>query len=297
MRRYYKVADFSFAVSLAGERDPDVYLGSFRPFECAECAEEDKLFELCETESLPMASSTEFLEEDRNDMGNVRLYRVDGGYRVDLSYADGDAPHVFETDSGFACVRAAIWWDDRYVTTALSSMLRIAFSQAVLDRKAVSMHASVVVNEGKAFMFMGKSGTGKSTHSRLWIDAVSGTELLNDDNPIVRVFEDRAVVYGSPWSGKTPCYRNESAPLAGMIRLKQAPHNRFVSKEDIAAFSALLPGCSVLRHDERLHESLCMTLSELVEKTCVGEMECLPDRDAALVCREGILNDDRNKSI
>lgn len=297
MRRFYKVADFCFAVSLIGDRDPDNYLRSFLPFKCAKCTDEDKLFELCETELLPEAPSSGFLEEDRNDMGLVRLYRVSGGYRVELSYAYGDAPHVFETDGGFACVRATIRWDDRYVATALSSMLRIVFSQAVLGRKAVSMHASVVVNEGKAFMFMGKSGTGKSTHSRLWIDAVPGTELLNDDNPIVRVFEDKTVVYGSPWSGKTPCYRDESAPLAGIVRLKQAPHNRFEPKEDIAAFSALLPGCSVLRHDDGLHESLCMTLSEIVERVCVGEMDCLPDRDAALICRDGILNDDRNKSI
>ena len=59
--------------------------------------------------------------------------------------------------------------------------------------------------------------------------------------------------YGSPWSGKTPCYKNESAPLAGVIRLRQAPANRFEPMEDIAAFSLLLPGCSVLRQDKKLH--------------------------------------------
>ena len=63
---------------------------------------------------------------------------------------------------------------------------------------------------------MGKSGTGKSTHSRLWLENVPGATLLNDDNPIVRLTLVGAIVYGSPWSGKTPCYKNESAPLAGV---------------------------------------------------------------------------------
>ena len=168
-------------------------------------------------------------------------------------------------------------------------MLRIAYAQAVLPFGAVSMHASVVVSDAKAFMFMGKSGTGKSTHSRLWLENVPGATLLNDDNPIVRLTGEGAIVYGSPWSGKTPCYKNESAPLAGVIRLRQAPANRFEPMEDIAAFSLLLPGCSVLRQDKKLHEALCMTLVGMAETVCVAQMNCLPDKDAALICRRGVL--------
>jgi hypothetical protein len=74
-----------------------------------------------------------------------------------------------------------------------------------------------------------------------------------------------------------------------MVRLKQAPQNMFAAKEDIEAFSLLLPGCSVLRQDKRLHEALCMTLVALADMTCVGEMECLPDKEAAEVCRGEVL--------
>lgn len=287
MTEHYTVADFSFAVTLLEERDLDMLLPSFRSFRSGASAEGDKLFELVEYASLPAREADVLLDEDSNDMGHTLLYRTPSGYRIELDYDNGQ-PHVVEFDEAVADVRAFIRWDDRFAKTALSSMLRIVFAQAILPHGAISVHASVVVNDGKGFLFMGKSGTGKSTHSRLWLNHIEGSWLLNDDNPIVRVTGEDVVVYGSPWSGKTHCYRNESAPVAGIVRLKQAPCNRFRVCEDIAAFSAVLPGCSVLRQDTRLHEALCETLAELTERTLVGELECLPDREAAEVCRRGM---------
>ncbi|MBQ3613469.1 MAG: phosphoenolpyruvate carboxykinase [Bacteroidales bacterium] len=287
MTEHYTVADFSFAVTLLEERDLDVLLPSFRSFRSKAPAEGDKLFELVEHASLPPREADVLLDEDSNDMGHTLLYRTPSGYRIELDYDNG-LPHVVEFDEAVADVRAFIRWDDRFVKTALSSMLRIVFAQAILPRGAISVHASVVVNDSKGFLFMGKSGTGKSTHSRLWLKHIEGSWLLNDDNPMLRLTEGGVRVYGSPWSGKTHCYRNESAPVAGIVRLKQAPRNRFRVCEDIAAFSAVLPGCSVLRQDMRLHEALCETLADLTEMTLVGELECLPDREAAEVCRRGM---------
>lgn len=287
MTEHYTVADFSFAVTLLEERDLDMLLPSFRSFRSKAPAEGDKLFELVEHASLPAREADVLLDEDSNDMGHTLLYRTPSGYRIELDYDNG-LPHVVEFDEAVADVRAFIRWDDRFAKTALSSMLRIVFAQAILPHGAVSVHASVVVNDGKGFLFMGKSGTGKSTHSALWLKHIEGSWLLNDDNPMLRLTEGGVRVYGSPWSGKTHCYRNESAPVAGIVRLKQAPRNRFRVCEDIAAFSAVLPGCSVLRQDTRLHEAMCETLAELTERTLVGELECLPDREAAEVCRRGM---------
>lgn len=287
MTEHYTVADFSFAVTLLEERDLDMLLPSFRTFRSGAPAEGEKLFELVEHASLPAREADVLLDEDSNDMGHTLLYRTPSGYRIELDYDNG-LPHVVEFDEAVADVRAFIRWDDRFARTALCSMLRIVFAQAILPHGAISVHASVVVNDGKGFLFMGKSGTGKSTHSGLWLKHIDGSWLLNDDNPMLRLTEGGVRVYGSPWSGKTHCYRNESAPVAGIVRLKQAPRNRFRVCEDIAAFSAVLPGCSVLRQDMRLHEALCETLAELTERTLVGELECLPDREAAEVCRRGM---------
>ena len=64
-------------------------------------------------------------------------------------------------------------------------------------------------DEARGYLFLGHSGTGKSTHARQWLAAFDDAWLLNDDNPILRVMEDGEVrVYGSPWSGKTHFYNN-----------------------------------------------------------------------------------------
>ena len=286
MTGYYKVADFCFAVTLLAERDLGVLLSSFCPFVWE--SGEEKLFELNETLALSQRPEAVLIDEDRNDMGHTRVFRVEDGYRVELRYGREDLVHVFETNSDFTKVSAVICWEDRYAPIALSSMLRIVFSQSIIHYAAVSMHASVVVNDGKAVLFMGKSGTGKSTHTRLWLEHIPGSSLLNDDNPIVRVVGDEVIAYGSPWSGKTHCYKNESAPAAGFVRLKQAPYNRYTPCEDIAAFKALLPGSSVLRQDKILHSILCGTLIEIAGMTKVGEMECLPDKDAAETCLKSV---------
>ena len=286
---YYKVADFNFGISLRNEVDLDKLLPSFRPFRNLSGADEAKLFELVERESLPERPDAQLIDETVNDMGHTKLYRRGGGYRIELRYGKDVQPHIADVNPDFTEVDAFLRWDDRYASLALSSMLRIVYSQAVLPHSAVSLHASVVVKDGKAVLFMGKSGTGKSTHSRLWLKNIPGTSLLNDDNPIVRLREDEAVVYGSPWSGKTHCYLNESAPVAAFVRLKQAPYNEFAVKEDVDAFKALLPGCSVVRHDPMLHSSLCATLIGLSSLVIVGEMACLPDKEAAEICYANVI--------
>ena len=286
---YYKVADFNFGISLRNEADLDKLLPSFRPFRNLSGIDEAKLFELVERESLPERPEALLIDETVNDMGHTKLYRRNGGYRIELRYGKDVQPHIADVNPDFTEVDAFLRWDDRYASLALSSMLRIVYSQAVLPHSAVSLHASVVVKDGKAVLFMGKSGTGKSTHSRLWLKNIPGTSLLNDDNPIVRLREDEAVVYGSPWSGKTHCYLNESAPVAAFVRLKQAPYNEFAVKEDVDAFKALLPGCSVVRHDPMLHSSLCATLIGLSSLVIVGEMACLPDKEAAEICYANVI--------
>lgn len=286
MTGYYKVADFCFAVTLLADRDLGVLLPSFCPFMC-DCGGE-KLFELNETASLSERPEAVLIDEDSNDMGHTRVFQVEDVYRVELRYGREDLVHVFETNADFTKVSAVICWEDRYAPVALSSMLRIVCSQAIIPHAAVSMHASVVVNDGKAVLFMGKSGTGKSTHTRLWLEHIPGSSLLNDDNPIVRIVGDEVIAYGSPWSGKTHCYKNEGALAAGFVRLKQAPYNKYSPCEDIAAFKALLPGSSVLRHDKILHSLLCGTLIEIAGLTKVGEMECLPNMDAAETCFKSV---------
>ena len=263
-------------------------LPSFLPFRCEEEGEELFRLEAFHT-SLPEDETAVRWEESVNDIGHSRLMRTEDGYRIVLRYTEQGTDHLMRTDQRFTKAQAVIDWNDPFAGAVLCSLLRIIFAQAVVYHRAVSIHASVVQLDGKGFLFMGKSGTGKSTHSALWMDRFEGCELLNDDNPILRLMPDGVMVYGSPWSGKTPCYKNHSCPLAGMARLRQAPMNRFVVQEDITAFITVLPGCSVIRKDAEQYDALCATLVELTGKVKVGTLDCLPDREAAMVCRSALI--------
>ena len=229
---------------------------------------------------------------------NHAVYLTTEGYKFVISDWEKRPVCAMRTSADMATVRITTMGAEHARCYGLNNALMIAFSFSSAYHKTILMHASVTLWQGKGHLFLGVSGTGKSTHSSLWLRHIEGTELLNDDNPIVRIVDGKALVYGSPWSGKTPCYRNECAPVAAMVRLKQGPRNRFEPKEDIEAFGAVLPGCSVLRQDRRLHDALCATLTVLTEIVCVGEMECLPDKEAAEICRGEALKDDRlNLSI
>ena len=168
------------------------------------------------------------------------------------------------------------------------------FAQAATLHRTVLMHASVVVKGGRGYAFLGESGTGKSTHSALWLRVFEDAELLNDENPAVRLMDDRHVyIYGTPWSGKTPCYKNWKVKLAAWVRLEQAPVNSFTHKTGIGAFVTLLPSCSAMRWNDRLYAALCDLLEGCIRYVPVGHLQCRPDEEAVSVCYNELMKRSR----
>ena len=157
--------------------------------------------------------------------------------------------------------------------------LWVAFGLVAVPDGAIPVHTSTIVCHDRAVLFLGESGTGKSTHTRLWRENIEGAHLLNDDSPIIR---STAVAYGSPGSGKTPCYRNLHYPIAAIVRLSQAPHNRMRRLSALEALGALLPSCPPsFAYDEQLQDAVCETLSQLIATVPVYHLECLPNAEAA----------------
>ena len=190
------------------------------------------------------------------------------------------------------------------------------FNIAALERRAVAVHSSVISLDGRAVLFLGESGTGKSTHTRLWREHIPGARLLNDDSPIIRIAPEGAaeaasapaadtipalqgvLACGSPWSGKTPCYRNVSHPIAGIVRLSQAPQNRIRRLRPIEAIGALLPSCPPsFAHDERLEDAICRLVSQIVAQVPVYHLECLPDAAAARLSCRTVFGDDAPNTL
>ncbi len=174
--------------------------------------------------------------------------------------------------------------------SVLRFALWTAYSIAGLRLGAVLVHSSVAMCDGKAVMCLGESGTGKSTHTRLWINNIGRAWLLNDDSPIVRYSDGEVRVYGSPWSGKTDCYIAENYPIAGFLRLEQKKENTIRRLGTVESFTALQPSCPpCMAKEERCMDLLVAFISKVIERVPVYRMGCLPDADAARLSHKTIM--------
>lgn len=169
----------------------------------------------------------------------------------------------------------------------LSTALMLMFTYNAASKGMLLIHASVIGFSGKANIFLGKSGTGKSTHSRLWLENIPGADLLNDDNPILGFNpEGKLCIYGSPWSGKTPCYRNVCAEVNAIVRLEQAPQNSISLKKGIEAYTTLVASVSAIRWNRFLMDNIIATVEKASQSVPVYQLDCLPNPDAARLCQK-----------
>ena len=166
-------------------------------------------------------------------------------------------------------------------------MMMYAFRGSFFD--TLLIHASLVRNNGYGYALIAQSGTGKSTHTSLWLKHIDGSDLMNDDNPIVRIIDNKPMIYGSPWSGKTPCYRNIKAPLGAITKIDRAKQNSVERLSPTIAFSQILPSCSSMKWDKVVFRNTYDTVIKLIEAIpSVNVLHCLPDEDAARTCYNAI---------
>lgn len=194
-------------------------------------------------------------------------------------------------DSRTAEVEQLSWSGYRSTQFSIYSTLRshvvdhlglIAFNYAALAHDALILHSSVVENSGKGYLFLGESGTGKSTHTKLWLKHIEGSEILNDDAPIVRIIDGAAIVCGSPWSGKGRVFKNKCVPIHGIYRLSQAPYNQLTALDSRTAFAAMLHSCLPPLMEVEQHTDMAFeTLSTILTLTKQFHLACLPDQAAA----------------
>jgi hypothetical protein len=176
-------------------------------------------------------------------------------------------------------------------THIFERLLILMYALATAGSDTLVLHAVVVSREGKGYIFLGPSRTGKSTHARLWLLNVEGTKLVNDDFPVVR----DGVVYGSPWGGFfTSCYRDVSYPIGGMVRLNQASHNTIHRRSGIETYLNLqwFDFCRLRGYPiaEDIDEGLHQTENRLASTIPMWQLDCLPDEEAARLCHETIVN-------
>lgn len=336
-----------------------------------------------QTEGYRELDAFDFVDAD----ADCRFGCDEQGYLLTMTPRDGSSPARFRTAYGATTTLSDI--TPEHTPALFRFGVWLMFNIAAVARQAVAIHSSVICRDGCAVLFLGESGTGKSTHTRLWREHIPGAELLNDDSPVVRIIprgastaaekpaasiaatpagaqisgeistqapqtispdvleregqeqeiaantnkdfaanpvensavspafareqfatpasatqstenpventapdRPRVMAFGSPWSGKTPCYRNLSYPIRAIVRLSQAPHNSIRRLRPIEAIGALLPSCPPsFAYDQTLNDALCRIISDVVAEVPVYHLACLPDAAAAELAFETLFGE------
>ncbi|MDE6309311.1 MAG: hypothetical protein K2L93_03825 [Muribaculaceae bacterium] len=175
-------------------------------------------------------------------------------------------------------------------TYFLSHALMIAYMLGTSGNGTLLIHASAVTHGSKAYLFQGRSGTGKSTHASLWTRNIDGAELLNDDHPVIRFTADgTAMAYGSPWSGKTHCYRNVAAPIGAFVRIVRGKENVLRQLPLLNAYASLTSSVFFVPFlSDKLRDVRHAVVERLASTVPCYEMHCRPDDDAAITCCNGL---------
>lgn len=161
-------------------------------------------------------------------------------------------------------------------------------SERMIDYDVLLFHGSAVAVDGEAYLFGAPSGTGKSTHARLWRRLFGQRAvMINDDKPFLKCAENEIIVYGNPWDGKHHLSANTSAPLKAVCILKQDAVNHIEAVSARGILPDLLMQCYRPDDPGRVEKSL-----ELIGRICshaqLYRLGCNTDPAAAAVAYEGM---------
>lgn len=287
MKKVYKVAGHTFAVVMP---DVDLTWNEMQKYEPFLTEDQDNyLYTIELINEMPDTSDKQFVvvSNSGKDMPRVELYEWDGKWLMEIAPTmDAPARAYMIADKEFTISQFRILGSRKF---SVERVMTLMFIMATSYKNTLMMHASVTIHAGKGYLFLGKSGTGKSTHSRLWINNIEGCELLNDDHPALRVEDSGEVrVYGTPWSGKTPCYRNISVPVGAIVDLHQAKKNEIRRLSVPEAYAATYVSYGGMRFDREQANCLHATNSLIVSLVPCFRLDCLPNAEAAFLCHKTV---------
>lgn len=166
-----------------------------------------------------------------------------------------------------------------YNYTIPEIMIGVAFRTMILNHMGVVLHCSALKYKNQGIVFSAPSGTGKSTHTQLWIKHREA-EVINDDSPAIRMFGNEAILYGTPWSGSTQRFTKDKLPLKAIVILQQHPTNEIVKLKPHEVVSKIMPRMFLPYHDSQLMEVAMSHLEKLIQIVPVYLLKCTPEIEA-----------------
>ena len=280
---------FFFKLHLPEEQDIDRLLPSFRPFRCVTDIQGRAIFNfVAVSSSLSEKGIIRVLEETESDLGHIRLLEMAEGYRVECVILPV-VRYMFCMQNLFTLAMANIRWDDPYAGEVLCSLFayRLFTGNTLFGEEFLSMPPPWHGGEKLTFSWV-KAVRVRAPMRYNGLNVFQKSELLNDDNPTIQcgIRTQHRIWYPMEW--KTPCYKNRCFPVRRNCTSPASGCQPVRSSKDVDAFITLLPGCSAIRLHSYLCNGLYDTLAETVSAVPVGELDCLPDEGAALLCEESL---------
>lgn len=290
---YFCVAEHYISISFVENQiNSSQLIRSFKPFQCEQPQDSDALlFQLVVDDTLTRIPQNQCKPIRDFDTGNgitVVEQLKNGGYQYVIRNVSGNDCCLLQTDKTFKHCQCALNGNYNMRNFGLNNALMLIFSFAGCRKQTLLIHASLVRQNGYGYAFTAKSGTGKSTQVSMWLRYIEGCDLMNDDNPAIRIINGKTYIYGTPWSGKTPCYRNIKAKLGAITLIDRAKENKVEYLTNTKAFAMLLPSCSGMKWDEDINNFICNNVIKIIDNTNTYILHCLPNKEAAEVCHQAI---------
>jgi hypothetical protein len=153
------------------------------------------------------------------------------------------------------------------------SLSTLLFTEIMRKEKIAVMHASAISYNNQAILFSAPSGTGKSTQAELWINNIENSIYINDDKPALSIDNEKIIVWGNPWSGKTLNNNNLKVPLKAIVYLEQAKNNEVLQLNDFdkVKYTMMNLGISSKIEDNEFIIEFC---NELISRTEIYLFKC-----------------------
>lgn len=168
------------------------------------------------------------------------------------------------------------------------SLAGVELFKKIIDFNGFVLHSSAIKYNGYAYIFSAPSGTGKSTHTKLWCSHFKNSvTYINDDKPIIRFIDDKFYVCGNPFSGKYDLNNNIIVPLKGICFLEQSPQNLIFKMPKNEALFSILSQTLTFR-DQTSAEKLLNILDKLLQIIPVFKLKCNISDEAVITAFNGI---------
>lgn len=200
---------------------------------------------------------------------------------------------ITEDDIGKEIEESSLVRPDK-VTAELTAAHRKIVEKAI-DYNVFLMHGAVIALGEESYMFSAPSGTGKTTHIKLWLQHVDDSIVVNGDKPMVRIVDDDVMVCGTPWSGSEHLHTNVIKPLKAIVFMERGESNHIEEIDFSEAYPHLLEQTYIPRDLEKAKKVLAL-ISSMYKKVSFYRFQCnnLKD-DCFKTAYNGLVKSEENK--